>query len=493
MTNNKNEEKRIESKLEVQAYLDKLKYAIVNGSVKLNLQKDRHVDKTRHKRYTNRYTLGKLFPDEDEVEVLKRELSLLTHENYIETVKDTRFPNKSELRVFGKQYFGDNVYIKFRVELIDLTYASGGSTIVVISFHFSEWSFNESDFLIETFEVKRMRMVKSEKKLCLICMEEHKVQTVILIDTEEFKGEEVSFEATYEYCDHAEEYLETEDMIKANSLAMKDVYREKVGLLTSSEIIAIRNKYGVSQKDFSVILNWGKATITRYENHQVQDRAHDDVLRKIDSDPEWFLQMLKRAKGAISNKAFHKYFQTASQEFKKTQNNYLMDSIKAIYANYSDTLITGGVNLNLNKVVEIINYYAIKVSSLHKVKLMKMLWYADNLSYKQRGKSITGLVYCALKMGAVPEGYEQIVNLEGVSFETVLYDPDQIGYKFNPSENFKIKELTTEDIDILDSVISKVGHLNSREIIDKMHDEEAYKYSGNNSLIPFSYSEKLSI
>jgi len=338
-----------------------------------------------------------------------------------------------------------------------------------------------------------MRNIKSEKKLCLTCMEEHVVQTVIVKDTEEFKGEEVTFDAVYEYCTDADEFLETEEMIKANSLAMKDAYREKVGLLTSSEIIAIRNKYEVSQKDFSEILNWGKATITRYENHQVQDRAHDDVLRKIDTDPKWFLQMLKRSEGAISEKAFNKYLQTANLEFRNLQNCYLIDSIKAHYANYSDDLITGGVKLNLNKVVEIINYYALKVSSLHKVKLMKMLWYADNLSYKKRGKSITGLVYSALKMGVVPEGYEQIIDLDGVEFETVLYEPDQIGYKFLPIASFEVKELTPEEIDILDTVISEVGQLNSKEIIDKMHHEEAFKCSGKNCIIPFSYSEKLSI
>ena len=135
-----------------------------------------------------------------------------------------------------------------------------------------------------------MKKIKSQKKLCLVCMEEHGVDTVKVIDNEVFKNEEVSFYATYEYCSNADEYLETEEMIKINSLSMKDAYRKKMGLLTSGEIISIREKYGVSQKDFSEVLDWGRATITRYENHQVQDRAHDDVLRKIDSDPKWFLR-----------------------------------------------------------------------------------------------------------------------------------------------------------------------------------------------------------
>ena len=338
-----------------------------------------------------------------------------------------------------------------------------------------------------------MKTIKSEKKLCLICMEEHEVQTVIMRDTEEFKGVEVSFDSTYEYCNHTDEYLETEDMIKANSLAMKDAYRKKAGLLTSSEIINIREKYGVSQKDFSEILDWGGATVTRYENHQVQDRAHDDVLRKIESDPKWFLQMLKRAEDKISEKAFYKYLQTAKLEYRNLKNSYLIDSIQALYANFADDNITGGVELNLNKVLEIINYYASKVVSLHKVKLMKMLWYGDNLSYKRRGKPITGLVYNALPMGAVPVGYEQILGLDGVEFNMFLYDFDRMAYRFYPVEGFEIKELTAEDIEILDAVIAEVGHLNSQEIIDKMHNEDAYKCTGKNCIIPFSYAEKLTI
>lgn len=77
-----------------------------------------------------------------------------------------------------------------------------------------------------------MKTIKEEKKLCLICMEVHEVQTVILEDKEVFKSDEVTFDATYEYCAHAEEYLETEDMIKANGLAMKDAYRRKISVLT---------------------------------------------------------------------------------------------------------------------------------------------------------------------------------------------------------------------------------------------------------------------
>lgn len=138
--------KRIETKLEIQSYLDKLKYALESSSTKFNLQTDRKVDLQRELKFTNRYTISRLFPDEDVIKVLKRELSLLKVEEYIETVKDDRYPGRSEMRVFGRQYSGDDVYIKLRVELVNLSHAYGGSYILVMSFHFSEWNFKNRDF-----------------------------------------------------------------------------------------------------------------------------------------------------------------------------------------------------------------------------------------------------------------------------------------------------------------------------------------------------------
>ena len=174
-----------------------------------------------------------------------------------------------------------------------------------------------------------MKIINSEHRLCISCMKEHNID---IIETEEqvtFKDIRVKYNATYEYCSNTDEYLETEDMIRANSLAVKDAYRKEVGLLTSYEIKGIREKYNISQKEFSEILNWGKATITRYENHQVQDKAHDAILRKIDSDPEWFLEMLERAKERISSRMYAEYYRNAYEHYTIKKNPYTSISISA--------------------------------------------------------------------------------------------------------------------------------------------------------------------
>lgn len=137
------ENARIESELEVKAYIQNLKFALNHGA-KIEFQINRRVDKQREERYTNQYTVNALFPDENSVDALRRELMALTVENYMRTVRDFRFPNRSEMREFGRTYGGkDDVYIKIRVELLG---EYGNVTTFVMSFHFAERAFKPDMF-----------------------------------------------------------------------------------------------------------------------------------------------------------------------------------------------------------------------------------------------------------------------------------------------------------------------------------------------------------
>lgn len=140
-----NENKRIETEQEVKTYLAQLKYAI-NSGAKISFQAHRKIDEDRDEKYTNTYTVATLFPDENPVDALKKELLSLSVEEYVCTVKDLRYSKRSDMRVFGREYLGfGDVYIKIRVELIDAT-SYGSHTTFVMSFHFAEIPFSEDDF-----------------------------------------------------------------------------------------------------------------------------------------------------------------------------------------------------------------------------------------------------------------------------------------------------------------------------------------------------------
>ena len=89
---------RNESRLEVQTYLQILNYALEHGAT-ITFQENRKVDLNRNIRYTNRYTISDLFPNENPT---------------------------------------SDVYIKLRVELLT---EFGNHTVFVMSFHYAEKPF----------------------------------------------------------------------------------------------------------------------------------------------------------------------------------------------------------------------------------------------------------------------------------------------------------------------------------------------------------------
>ena len=121
-----------------------------------------------------------------------------------------------------------------------------------------------------------------------------------------------------------------------------------------------------------------------------------------------------------------------------------------------------------------------------------MLWYADALSYKRHGHAITGLVYRALPMGAVPVAHRLLISLDGINCEESEKDDGTI-YCFRPTENKEYLNLSEQDIDVLDTVIEKFGFSTKNEIVDAMHKETAYTETAPRDIIQFKYTMELSL
>lgn len=340
-----------------------------------------------------------------------------------------------------------------------------------------------------------MKIIKIERCLCTCCMEEHEVKTVLVDEHSVFKDREVAYTAEYLYCDIADELYMDEKQIKDNDIRLKDAYRIAAGLLTSKEIADIRSRYCISQSDLCTLLGWGGKTITRYESHQVQDKAHDTILRKLAQDPEWFLELLYSARISLPCDSYTRYLNTANMLYEQERDLYLRKSIEADYVQYQDNmLLNGNSRLSLDKVVDIIRYYAAskKITRLYKVKLMKLMWYADYLSYKNRGFAITGLVYQALPMGAVPIGYNSIINLNNVPCEEVDMG-DSNAYYFHLDSEESFPSLENDDRQILDEVIERLGDMSRTEIVNFMHREKAYTNTQPRDIISYDYAKDLNI
>ena len=331
---------------------------------------------------------------------------------------------------------------------------------------------------------------------CPLCEKTHEVEERKRHTTITLKGDTVTYEERFYFCANADEdenEFETGSMTNENLLHARNAYRVKHKLLTSDEIVAIRENYGLSQVDLARLLGWGEATISRYESKAIQDEAYDTMLRLIKDNPLQALEFLKKNASKFSEAKRQDIRAKIVEKMDTYGKEYLTrQAFEGEYAGFEEPSDSNGfVMLNIDKIEAAISYIAERVSNLFKVKLMKMLWYVDALSYKKSGYAMTGMVYRHNDLGALPVGHYSLMNLENLNVhEEESYNYDSMLHIY-PSQNMNYSILTSEDKEILDNVINKFKNYKAKEIVDYMHEERAYRETRSGDIIPFSIAKDI--
>ncbi|HEY4478552.1 MAG TPA: Panacea domain-containing protein [Candidatus Paceibacterota bacterium] len=114
-----------------------------------------------------------------------------------------------------------------------------------------------------------------------------------------------------------------------------------------------------------------------------------------------------------------------------------------------------------------------------KKKLAKLLYFADFDFYEKNQKSITGDIYRALPMGPFPTTLDVITE---AMMKSKVMEIDQVEERegYNPTEVYRcIKRPDTSvfdksEIDMLDRITVKYGHLNGKQLEELSHAEAPY-------------------
>lgn len=331
---------------------------------------------------------------------------------------------------------------------------------------------------------------------CPLCDKLHEVEERKRFTTITLKGEEVTYEERFYFCANMaeeESEFETGAMTNENMLNARNAYRVMHGLLTAEEIVDIRESYGLSQVDLARLLGWGEATISRYESKAIQDEAYDVMLRMIKDNPLQALEFLKKNANKFSDTKRMEIRSKIVEKLDSYGKEYLTrQALEGLYASFEEPSDSNGyITLNIDKIEAMISYIAENVSNLFKVKLMKMLWYSDALSFIKNGVAMTGMVYRHEPMGALPVGHYMIMNLENVNVQEELSLNYDIMLHIYPSRDMDYSILSDNEKAILDKVIAKFKNYKAKDIIDYMHEEKAYKETVPGEIIPFSLAKEI--
>ncbi len=345
-------------------------------------------------------------------------------------------------------------------------------------------------------------LVRTFERDCPICNEVHLIEERKKIERIIFKEVEVEFEKHYFICNltkESENKFVSAELMDENLLRARNAYRIRKGLLTSNEIVNIRNKYNLSQSDFSTLLGWGEVTISRYENKTIQDETYDQSMRMVNDDPIFALEQLEKHKDKFSYEKYNKIKDNIKSKINNDDLYFKLKKCEVIkqYINYDiESDINGYKLLDIDKVYNIMGYFAYYINNLHKVKLMKLLWYSDVLNFKKYNKAMTGLVYLHMPYGALPIAFNEIICAPTILVsEEIIYPNGQENYSYkispNPLREIKLSDFSFEELDILKLVLDKFKEYNTKDIVDYMHKEKAYINTDEKQIITYSLASHL--
>ncbi|HPO98275.1 MAG TPA: DUF4065 domain-containing protein [Bacillota bacterium] len=328
---------------------------------------------------------------------------------------------------------------------------------------------------------------------CPFCDNLHSIEIHKRITKALVKDTVVEYEQTYYYCPIEDEEFTPDKILDQNLLKARDAYRKQKGLLTSEQIKKYRNNYGLNQVEFSNLLGWGDVTIQRYEKKLIQDETYDQLIRLVGEDPAFALNQLDKHRNNFQEDRYNQIRNILKNQIREKKNlSLIIQSIKNIYIQYEEeSELNGYKKIDIDKIANILAFFAKYNDPLYKVRLMKLLWYTDALHFKKYNKSITGLVYCHLPLGAVPEAHEEILRLPSIKVEEEQVTDNGAWYRIYPTKEVNLNLFSTSELEILTTVSNYFKNMTGRQISDYMHREKAYIKTEKYQLISYSFAKEL--
>jgi putative zinc finger/helix-turn-helix YgiT family protein len=334
------------------------------------------------------------------------------------------------------------------------------------------------------------------KRFCPECMEETDCISVRFIEEFNVRGENIKAEVDRLKCNNClNVFPASNDEEERIYRKVYSEYRSRKNLLQPDEIIALRKKYGLSQRQFAKILGWSHATLSRYESGALQSKSHNDELMMLQEPSNMLLLLEKKAPDANRELGMIIEKVKGMADGKEEKDDYFSWIEKSFVKKAS--AYTGFKVFNQDKFLQTVKFFACKDPRLFKVKLMKYLWYADFLHFKRATVSINGLQYVHLPLGPVPDNYNLLLHLVETSGhfekEYVECGHDNLGELYKPVGEFDDSLFSAEELQTLNYVYEKFKHASSRSISSLSHEETAWLETDAGEPISYEHALKLSL
>ena len=293
-------------------------------------------------------------------------------------------------------------------------------------------------------------------------------------DTETYRGENYNF-IYLSFFDDTEgvSYTTTEsDGIWLSQVTNQ--YRAKYGVPYTDEIIALRERYGLSASKMSVILGFGANQYRLYEMGEVPSESNGKMIRGA-MNPQVFLDLVRNSRHQLTDREYAKI--TNSAEVVIAQSEARQNEQRAVEQLFRTRrgVQNGFAPQSTARLKNLLLYILEQMGDTFQTKMNKVLFYIDFLSYRERGMAISGLAYNAIDFGPVPQRWDRVYSAfdDIIPEQRLVHDQETIAFTAWADPDMSV--FTEQERAIIDEVCTKMKPLSARDISDLSHAEPAWQ------------------
>lgn len=326
--------------------------------------------------------------------------------------------------------------------------------------------------------------------ICPNCEKETKIETLKRQETISVRGEDIHVEGMYHRCEACGSEFENTRGSDVLDAAYRK-YRDHHKMLQPEAIRDWRKSLGLTQKELSVLLGWGGATLSRYENGALQDEAHEKIMRLV-MEPHNFVKLLRETPDSMDDEKRSRLI--ADMSAVEAEAWSLDRILEEPFASYNPDLFTGYRKFDLNKMFNVIMFFC--VDGQLETKLNKLLFYADFKHFKEYTVGITGMRYVHLKYGPVPDNYElfflDLVRKNKLAKDEVVRGKYS-GKEYRSTTAPDLGLFTESELGVLKKVKNYFAEFTAFKIKNFSHQERGYSETRESEPISYGYAEFLKI
>lgn len=285
------------------------------------------------------------------------------------------------------------------------------------------------------------------------------------------KDDEFTLNVGVPYCISGHHEVFVDEIDQKTQQMFFDAYREKYHLISINEIISIRKKIGLNQRDFSRLLGLGEISISRYELGSLPSQSISTLImssRNIDNLKE----MYEKNKNMISEAGGSK--------------------IESYLAKHTNLIYTGNVAFNSPKLYEL-TYLLTREAyqnkeTMYPTKMNKLLFYVDFMFFKLFRRSVTGTMYFKLQYGPVPRFSDFHYDMNEL---IIMESDDERRWMLPKTHDLKITKLDEKEKQVALSVYSFFTKHRAKDISEYSHKELAWMETELGKPISYAYADKI--